>query len=312
VYESPVRTGEPGARGALSGRGAPPTVGGMRRTLGWVGRGLITIGLLILLFVAYMLWGTGLYTARQQNELKSQFHTELKQQPKPVKTAPAVPLTAPPEGDVLGEIHIPKIGANFAIVEGTSRDDLRKGPGHYPTTPLPGQRGNSAIAGHRTTYLAPFNRLDELTPGDPIIVATRAGTYRYKMTQQLVVSPHDVYVLDQTPNAQLTLTTCNPKYSARQRLVVKAVLDPSKSDRVTAPATHQVSTKSLDAGLEGQSSSELPVYLWGLIAAAVGALWWFLFHRWKRWYVWIAGAIPFLAVLFVFYYYLERALPNGY
>jgi sortase A len=219
---------------------------------------------------------------------------------------------APPEGDVLGLITIPKIGANFAIVEGTSRADLRKGPGHYPGTPLPGQLGNSAIAGHRTTYLAPFNRIDELKPGDAIVIQTKAGTFHYSMTQQLIVAPTDVSVLKPTPNATITLTTCNPKYSARQRLVVKAALVPHKSDAVTAPAPRNTEVKSLDNGLQGESGSTLPAYLWGLFAAAVGAIWWLLFHRYKHWYVWIAGAIPFLAVLFVFYYYLERVLPNGY
>jgi sortase A len=219
---------------------------------------------------------------------------------------------APPEGQVLGLIKIPKIGANFAIVEGTSRADLRKGPGHYPGTPLPGQLGNSAIAGHRTTYLAPFNRIDELTRGDAIVIQTKAGTFHYSMTQQLIVHPTDVSVLLPTRNATITLTTCNPKYSARQRLVVKAALVKDKSDAVTPAATRNTEVKSLDNGLQGESDSKVPVWLWGLFAAAVGALWWLLFHRFKHWYVWIAGAIPFLVVLFVFYYHLERVLPNGY
>jgi sortase A len=290
----------------------------MRRIIGGVGRALVTIGILILLFVAYQLWGTGIYEAREQNRLQSQFAKELARERAQDKRATATTSTTLPQvppgvGEPVGIIQIPKIGLERAVIQGIGVPDLRKAPGHYPATPLPGQIGNAAIAGHRTTYGAPFNRLDELAPGDQIIVTTLAGRFKYTMTTQQVVSPKEVFVLDPTPNATLTLTTCNPKFSASTRLVVKAVLDTKHSSKPQKAAALPVANRaSLDDGLSGRGEAKLPTYLWGLIVAAVGALWWLIFHRYHRWTTWFMGAIPFAVVLFVFYYHLERLLPANY
>ncbi|MGI8681140.1 MAG: class E sortase, partial [Mycobacteriales bacterium] len=118
------------------------------------------------------------------------------------------------------------------IVEGVARGDLRRGPGHYPGSAMPGQVGNFAVAGHRTTYGAPFGRLDELRPGDAIVLETRASWLTYRVTGTRVVAPNEVAVTAPVPDApgrqptqaSLTLTTCNPRYSARQRLVVFGLL----------------------------------------------------------------------------------------
>jgi sortase A len=289
----------------------------MRRIIGGVGRALVTIGILILLFVAYQLWGTGLYEARQQSRLQSEFKQQLAKERAKARrastTATTVPMVPPTVGNPVGIIQIPKIGLVRAVIQGIGVPDLRKGPGHYPATPLPGQLGNAAIAGHRTTYGAPFNRIDELAVGDPIIVTTLAGEYRYKVTGQVVVTPKQVYVLDPTPDATLTLTTCNPKFSASQRLIVKATLDTRKSPKPQRAAVLPVANRaSLDDALSGRGASKLPAVWFGLLAAAVGALWWLVFHRYHRWTTWFMGAIPFALVLFVFYYHLERLLPANY
>jgi sortase A len=292
----------------------------MRRIIGGVGRTLVTVGILILLFVAYQLWGTGLYESREQNRLQSQFAKALakeKAEARRAATASAttttVPMVPPPVGDPVGIIQIPKIGLFRAVVQGIGVPDLRKGPGHYPATPLPGQLGNAAIAGHRTTYGAPFNRLDELSNGDPIIVTTLAGEFRYRVFQQLVVTPKEVSVLDPTTAATLTLTTCNPKFSATTRLVVQARLDPGSSPEPQVATPQPVASRaSLDDALSGRGESKLPTLWWGLIAIAFGALWWLVFHRYHRWTTWFVGAIPFALVLFVFYYHLERLLPANY
>jgi sortase A len=290
----------------------------MRRIIGGVGRGLVTIGILILLFVAYQLWGTGIYEAREQSRLKAEFAKELaaakakaRQSATPTTTVPPV---APPDGQAVGIIQIPKIGVERAIVQGTSVQDLRMAPGHYPLTPLPGQLGNAAIAGHRTTYGAPFNRLDELAVGDPIVVATTFGTFHYTVSQPpFPVSPKEVSVLDATPNATLTLTTCNPKYSASQRLIVKASLDRSKSPKPAKPPPQPVvSRANLDDALSGRGETRLPTVWWGLALLAVGGLWWLVFHRYHRWTTWFMGVVPFAIVLFLFYYHLERLLPANY
>ena len=135
---------------------------------------------------------------------------------------------------------------------GVALSDLRKGPGHYPNTPLPGQLGNAAIAGHRTTYGAPFFRVDELAAGDEIIVTTVQGTFRYLVTEIKIVKPTDFSVLDPSPDATLTLTSCNPRYSSRQRIVVKARLDTTKSDD---PLPAAVTTVQLPADTSSAASA---------------------------------------------------------
>ncbi len=124
------------------------------------------------------------------------------------------------------------------VVQGVSDEDLRRGPGHYPQTALPGQVGNAAIAGHRTTYGAPFYSLNELRVGDSISLTDTAGrTFVYRVSEPpRVVSPSDVSVLDPTPFAQLTLTTCNPRFSATSRLVVFARLNNRPPLPATTPA----------------------------------------------------------------------------
>jgi sortase A len=310
----------------------------VRRSIAAVGRALVTLGLLILLFVAYQLWGTGIWTARAQTQLKHDFKKELQQYNQqgvddPTITAPSrsssttLPLRggarpAPPipkEGDVGGIINIPAIHIRFAFVEGTSRDDLKKGPGHYPDTPFPGTIGNAAIAGHRTTYLHPFYDVDHLKPGDEIHIKTFAGEFVYKVYKTLIVSPTDVSVVDNTADAELTLTSCNPKYSAAQRIVIKARLAPAISAKPSKPrplppraGNARAHSAALEEGLSGQERSKLPTVLWGIFAALLGLGWWWAFRRWRHPATWALGVIPFLIVLFPFYVFLERALPAGY
>ncbi len=309
----------------------------VRRVIGAIGRVLVTLGVLILLFVAYQLWGTGLYTAREQSRLKHEFASELTKASATTTTVPGgpttttTPLPPPPSGDAVAMLRIPKIGVDNAVVQGVGVEDLRKGPGHYPETPLPGQLGNAAIAGHRTTYGAPFNRLDELSPGDEIDVTTLTGAYRYVVEKQtdadgnpsghILVDPSEVSVLEPTPDpakpgiklATLTLTTCNPKYSAAERLVVKARWKPATDASpvpVAPPVQKVVSVGNL--GLSGARGSKAPLVAWAFVVAIVGGLWWWLFHRYRRWTTWFLGAIPMLIVLFYFYANLERVLPTNY
>jgi sortase A len=189
---------------------APPHRSRGRRLLRGTGKTLIAAGVLVLLFIAYELWGTGLLAEREQNRLRDAIGTH---------GFPAKPIP----GDALGFIRIPKIDLDMVFVEGSGYTELKKGPGHYADTPLPGQRGNVAIAGHRTTYLHPFWALNRVLPGDIIELQTRAGTFRYRVVWQRVVTPHQNEVLDPTRRRSLTLTTCHPRFSARQRLIIRAV-----------------------------------------------------------------------------------------
>lgn len=280
----------------------------------------MTVGLLILAFVAYQLWGTGIWTSQAQSDLNQQFEqareTFQAGAPPGDGTAPAPEI--PPEGEAAGIIRIPKIGVDWLFVQGVSRDDLKKGPGHYPETPFPGTLGNAAIAGHRTTYGHPFFDIDQLEPGDRIITQTAAGTFTYAVTEQQIVRPDQIEVVANTPDAQLTLTACHPKYSAAQRIVVKARLVPEESGtpavaQVPPPSANVVDANTtLEAGLSGEAESKGPAIVWGAITAAVGLLWWWAFRRWRHPLTWILGAIPFAVPLFFFYVYLEQALPAGY
>ena len=128
------------------------------------------------------------------------------------------------DGAAVGRIKIRKIGANFVLVKGTSTDDLTKGPGVYNQTPLPGVPGTTAIAGHRTTYLAPFRHIDDLEKNDTIEVDMPYGKFTYAVEKRLIVNPNALWVIHRVGHDRLVLTACHPLYSAAQRIVVMARL----------------------------------------------------------------------------------------
>jgi sortase A len=193
-----------------------------------VGQVLITAGLVLLLFCVYEIKVTPLYTKQEQKTLEQ----ELKRQ---WSTQPKKGLAAFEPGKGIARIYLPSLGPDevHVVVEGVATADLKRGPGHYPGTALPGSVGNVVISGHRTTYGAPFNRLDELHPGDAIVVETQGFFYTYRVLGTTIVQPSKIGETYPVPNepgrkptqALLTLTTCNPKYSARTRLVVRALLE---------------------------------------------------------------------------------------
>jgi len=125
-------------------------------------------------------------------------------------------------GGPLGRIAVPRAGGSFVYVAGTGGSSLRKGPGHYAGTALPGQRGTVAIAGHRTTYSAPFRHLDRLRRGDTITLTMPYGHFQYRVERKRVVAPSHVKVLRHVRHDRLVLTTCTPLFSAAKRLIVTA------------------------------------------------------------------------------------------
>ena len=127
-------------------------------------------------------------------------------------------------GDPLGRIELPSLDEEFVFVSGVSGAELKKGPGHYPTTALPGEHGTVGIAGHRTTYLAPFRDIDDLARGDRIVVRMPYGVFRYAVEGRTVVSPQNTRSLRRVKHDRLALTTCHPPFSAAQRMVVTAAL----------------------------------------------------------------------------------------
>ena len=226
---------------------SPPSRGWISKSALVLGELLITFGVIVFLFIFYELVVTNWKTADTQRRLSHQLAQQW-QRPLPLPTSPppaAKPKVAvvPPirvnEGQGFAIVRIPRFGAGYhwVVVEGVSHNDLEEGPGHYPGTALPGQIGNMVISGHRTTYGEPFNRLAELHNGDAISIQVRNSTYVYHVIRTQIVDPSDTAVIFPVPGdlaarptkRLLTLTTCNPEYSATQRLVVTAELTGGKA-----------------------------------------------------------------------------------
>lgn len=272
------------------------------------GVALIAAGVLLGLFVAYLLWGTGLSESHGQQTLKTQFKAEARQAHPAKPGQAAAPVLNFDNGAAIGIIRIPRIGLEKYIVQGTAEDDLQKGPGHYPATPLPGQPGNVGIAGHRTTYGAPFYNLNELSRGDHVLITMPDGVvYTYSVTGSQVVAPNDVAVVAPTKDDQLTLTTCNPRFSASTRLVVTAALVGASQAAPPAPVNEPKAAPPAVL-TTGQSSAIPSIVLFGLLGIAVWLASWALTRR-AGWFWWIPGAAVFLVVLFFFFENLTRILP---
>lgn len=143
------------------------------------------------------------------------------------------------EGQGVGRIQIPKIGANFVLIKGTNTGDLRKGPGLYPQTPFPGVPGTVAIAGHRTTYLAPFRHIDSLKPGDRVIITMPYARFTYRVERTRIVQPTDLGVLKRVGYDRLVMTACHPLYSAAKRIAVFSRLERTEP---RGPLLRQAST----------------------------------------------------------------------
>ena len=281
-----------------------------------LGKTLVSFGVLLFLFVAYQLWGTGISERRDQKTLAASFQlTAPPTIPGPTGTSPNTTPPPPDLGDSVGLIEIPKIEVKKFLVEGVGVEDLKKGPGHYPETPMPGERGNAAIAGHRTTYGAPFYDLNELSAGDPIFVTTNAGRFRYDVAETLIVDPEGgSYVLDPSEDDRLTLTTCNPRFSAAERLIVVAKLASNPVNAAPRPAPDPAAVdarpaRQLDAGLSGQAVTKTPAILWGSLAAAIWLGAWILGRFWRRWPAYLVCAPFFFVALFVFFENVARLLP---
>lgn len=287
----------------------PPEPHDWRFYVGGLGKILIATGLLMFGFVAYQLWGTGIETARAQNDLENQFEqflaesetsttapTTVAPTTTPVASVPTSTPTSQPEtteapsaavtsvppaatfprvapapveqnippierGQALARLEIPKIGVDKIVVPGVALEDLKKGPGHYPETPLPGQLGNASIAGHRTTFGHPFFNIDELAPGDQIIVTMFTGDrFVYEVASTEVVGPDDYFVVTTTDPtvAELTLTSCDPKYTARNRIAVHAFLVADRSDPVGEPTFYDLEANGNESAAGGQDPAVRP------------------------------------------------------
>lgn len=222
-----------------------PNVDAVRTFLRGLGQTLITLGLVLLLFCGYEVYYTNVYTNQEQSRLGD----DLRQQwaiPAP-SAKPGTTLVGVALGTGIAVMWVPRVGMvgrkAKVVVEGVGPADLKRGPGHYPGTALPGRVGNVVISGHRTTYGAPLNRFDELRVGDAVVLESRDTWFTYRVTRHQIVAPTAVEVTyavpgdkDATPTKKLlTLTTCNPKYSARTRLIISAELQTSLAKSAGSP-----------------------------------------------------------------------------
>ena len=220
----------------------------MRRNVQVFGWTLIWSGIFIFGYIGWQLFGTDIVTAGVQEAAEEELVIALEETREELPVVEEVdpadyltedsetavdelpevvenhPETSVGEGEAFGFIRIPKIGVDVVMFEGVAVPTLKNGPGHMPGTPLPGQVGNAVVSGHRTTYGRPFFDFDLLLPGDQIQVETAIGIHTYTVRETQIVEPTDVWVTDPRAGGWLTLTTCHPKFSARQRMVVFAEL----------------------------------------------------------------------------------------
>jgi sortase A len=215
------------------GVGTVPSVtwrSGIRATLRGLGFGCLMLAAGLAGYIGWLLWGTGLETARAQDQLRTEVTQDFTH-PQPVPKGGARFLP----GDAYAALVIPSIGLDVVVVEGPPGDSylsagwiaqLKRGPTHYPASADPWDgTGRVGIAGHRTTYLHPFLNLDRVRVDDRIKLVTRYGTFVYAVDRTFVLpEAGSGIVLEQTRAPTLVLTTCNPRYSSRERLIVTARL----------------------------------------------------------------------------------------
>ena len=308
------------------------------RVVGFIGKAFITSGLLLLGLVVYQLWGTGIETRRTQSALRQEFNRIIATtQPATATTVPAGTSAFLPVTDALALIEIPSINISKIIVEGITPKDLRRGPGHFPKTPLPGELGNSAIAGHRTSYDAPFGNLNTISLDDSIIITTPQGKFEYIVKEVSIIAPDETSVLKNTPRvATLTLVTCHPRFSTSQRLVVRAELS-STSPPPVAPSTTTPTTtpQVVDAvtpevlpeadiddlgGWFSDSGAIFPTLMCGALLIAMAMFRKLLHNRISRrmtsrlaanFTSYAILSVPFFVTLYYFYRYFNLLLPAG-
>jgi sortase A len=221
---------------------------GIRRALRALSSVMIVVGVILLLdAAATLLWQepvSAVYAHMQQNALEDDL-SELEQAPLAPAEQRALERIPDPErkltfraralqrrlddGDAMGRILMPSVGVSEVFVEGTGAGDLRKGPGHYPDTPLPGEHGTVGIAGHRTTYGAPFRNVDELERNDRIELRMPYGRFTYRVERTRIVPPTETSVIDRVDHDRLVLSACHPLYSAAKRIIVFARLETAEA-----------------------------------------------------------------------------------
>jgi sortase A len=240
----------------------------MRAVLRFTGSVLVVTGLLLIADVAVtLLWQepiSALMAQRAQSSLRGQlkaldravaFDAHSVPGPSQRRLAELARREAKHvgTGHALGRIRLPTLHRSYVMVQGTDEGSLRKGPGHYPATPLPGEPGTVAVAGHRTTYLAPFRTIDQLKPGDPVVLEMPYGTFTYRVETTRVVLPTALWITHDVGYPRIVLSACHPLYSASHRIVVFAKLT-TPIEAESRPARRSTITTSSTADTTSTAS----------------------------------------------------------
>ena len=276
------------------------------RILGVIGKVCIFAGLILIAFSGYQLWGTGIAERQAQNSLEKTFEA---------RRAPTPQFVIPKYGEVAGKLSIESIGLSKMIVVGVDYKNLEKGPGIFPGSPLPGHPGNLAIAGHRNTFGAPFEKLNEVQEGDKIEVTTAEGTFTYIAYGDPTIVPATAVEVATTVDptrTTLTLITCHPKWTSTNRLIVTAEI-------VAAVPPLQAAVFAIPEDIAPLNQGWFhDVSTWPAIVALFIALTVIVFgtprlvRRYHRpWLLYPLAAVVFLPTLFVFFTQITRILPSN-
>lgn len=257
-----------------------------REALMIAAQGLTIFGLVVAGFVVYLVGISSLEYGRAQRTLNTAFHRDL-------NFGNAWIGGSIPEGAPVAQLAIARIGAREIVVEGSKGATLRRGPGHVRASPLPGQAGNSVIAGRRVTYGGPFRHLDRLKRGDLIVTTTGQGRSIYRVQQVREIDRREPDAVDDFGDNRLTLISSAPAFQASRRLVVTATLTTTPRQ---APAARPTDIQAAELGLNRDGSTSYALLLWAqaLLVASLVTAW--LRRRWRRWPTYLV-ALPVLALL---------------
>lgn len=251
-----------------------------------VGYGLTVFGLFVVAFAVYVFGISRLEYGRSQRHLMKAMSSQLAMGQAPIggRIDPGTPVAI---------LEIPRLHVRVAVVEGSSGDLLKQGPGHLRTSPLPGQRGDSVIMGRRIGFGGPFRNIGDLRKGDRIRSLTGGGGATYVVSSVRTADRHGKNVIPNRAGNRLTLITSSPEIRVQRRLIVTATLS-SRPFGTPVGRASEVSKREL--GLQGDASAVLPLLLWSevLLLAAVAAAW--LYRRWSRWSTYLVTT-PVLALL---------------
>ena len=261
-------------------------------------RSALTLGVVVVVFVAFAMWFSGLAHARSQVGLQRRFRAELA-----AANAPIGGVIAP--GAPVAILDISRIGVHEVVVEGTRSGQLREGPGHLVGSSLPGQPGNAVIAGRRTTYGGPFRHLTALRPGDDIHLTTGDGSATYRITGTASVRAEDGSVFADHGDNRLTLFTADPPFDPSRRLVVTARL--TGNAFAAQPLRRALDPEGL--GLTGDRGAIASVLVWLELLVALSVLAVFAVTRWSRLATWIVFAPGIAVVAWLLFENAVRLLP---